>query len=103
MANRLVQETPPGMDAALDAAARLVESSPRPQHQAEPAQTAEPQTKRYVNLRFKGDEYKQIGHIATDAGLTNTAFCKMAVMFMADLVKSGIYSVNAGGFVPQRR
>lgn len=58
---------------------------------------------RYVNLRLKVAEYKKIGHIATDAGITNTAFCKMAALYMADLVKSGSYSISRGGFVPLRK
>jgi hypothetical protein len=58
---------------------------------------------RYVNLRLKEVEYKKIGHIATDAGITNTAFCKMATMYMADLVNAGSYLISRGGFVPLRK
>lgn len=58
---------------------------------------------RYVNLRLKPAEYKKIGHIATDAGITSTAFCKMAALYMADLVKAGAYSISGGGFVPLRK
>jgi hypothetical protein len=64
----------------------------------------EPEGKsRYVNLRLKEVEYKRIGHIATDAGITNTAFCKMAALYMADLVKAGVYTISRGGFVPLRK
>lgn len=84
MTNRL------NMSAAMD----TVEQEP-------PA--AEAERKRYVNLRLKAVEYKKIGHIATDAGITNTAFCKMAALFMADLINTGVYTVNGGGFVPVRR
>jgi hypothetical protein len=58
---------------------------------------------RYINLRLKATEYRKIGHIATDAGITNTAFCKMAALYMADLVKAGVYSISRGGFVPLRK
>jgi hypothetical protein len=58
---------------------------------------------RFVNLRLKEVEYKKIGHIATDAGITNTAFCKMAALYMADLVKAGVYSISRGGFIPLRK
>jgi hypothetical protein len=58
---------------------------------------------RFVNLRMKEVEYKKIGHIATEAGITNTAFCKMAALYMADLVNAGVYSISRGGFVPLRK
>jgi hypothetical protein len=58
---------------------------------------------RFINLRLKEVEYKKIGHIATDAGITSTAFCKMAALYMADLVKAGVYTISRGGFVPLRK
>jgi hypothetical protein len=95
MANRLNAGTTPDMSAAMDAVGKAV----TPQ---EP-QGEEDDKKRYVNIRFKSAEYKKIGHIATEAGVTNTAFCKMAAVYMADMVKSGAFSVNAGGFISLRR
>jgi hypothetical protein len=103
MANRLIKtdssQTPPNLEAAVAAADRLTEGNPQP----EPAEQSVEEKTRYINLRFKPSEYKQIGHIATDGGVSNTTFCRMAAMYMVDLVKSGVYTFNAGGFVPAKK
>jgi L-aminopeptidase/D-esterase-like protein len=58
---------------------------------------------KFVNIRFKESDHKLIGHLATDAGITKAAFCKAASLYLAEMVKAGAFTVNAGGFIDKRR
>ena len=57
---------------------------------------------KFVNLRLKETDFKTIGKLAIDAGMTKAAFCKMATLYIADRVKDGAFAVSGGGVIDRR-
>lgn len=90
MANRL----DPGLD--LSGALEAVRKAGSP---AEQTAEAEGAGVKFVNLRFREADYKRLGHLAADAGMSKAAFCKMAALYVAALAESGVFSVSGGGIV----
>ena len=83
---------------ALKSANKLTEATTQ-------EKTARPENEetKFVNIRFKETEHKQIGRLANDAGITKAAFCKAASMYIAEMVKSGAFTINAGVILDHRR
>ena len=57
---------------------------------------------KFVNLRLKETDYKTIGKLAIDAGITKAAFCKAASLFIADMITQGAMTIGGGGIIDRR-
>jgi hypothetical protein len=84
--------------AAITAANKLTEATTTTRtHRPEDEAT------KFVNIRFKDTEHKNIGALANEAGITKAAFCKAAALYIAEMVKAGALTINAGVIIDRRR
>jgi hypothetical protein len=93
----------PGFDpsAAIASANELTAATAlqdRPERQDRP----ENENTKFVNLRLRETDWKRIGKLAVDAGITKAAFCKFATLFIADMIDQGSMSISGGGVVDRR-
>ncbi|GHU47709.1 hypothetical protein FACS1894200_03530 [Spirochaetia bacterium] len=58
---------------------------------------------KFINLRLKETDYKTIGKLAIDAGISKAALCKAASLYIAEMVKQGFVSVSGGGIIDLRQ
>jgi hypothetical protein len=57
---------------------------------------------KFVNIRMKETEYKELSHQAVNAGITKAAYCKIASLYVAEMVKQGAFTIGAGGVIDRR-
>ena len=57
---------------------------------------------KFINLRLRETEFKDVAKLAIDAGITKAAFAKMATLYIADLVKAGALTIGGGGIIDHR-
>jgi len=83
---------------AIKSANRLTEATAR----AKPQRPENEETK-FVNIRFKETEHKQIGRLANDAGITKAEFCKRASLYIMEMVEAEAFSINGGNIIDRRK
>jgi hypothetical protein len=57
---------------------------------------------KFVNIRMKETEYKKLSHQAVNAGLTKAGYCKIAALFIAEMVEQGAFTIGPGGVIDRR-
>jgi hypothetical protein len=57
---------------------------------------------KFVNIRMKETEYKKLSHQAVNAGITKAGYCKIAALFVAEMVEQGAFTIGAGGVIDRR-
>jgi hypothetical protein len=82
--------------AAITSANKLTEATKR-------TDRPENENTKFVNLRLRETDWKHIGKLAIDAGITKAAFCKFATLFIADMIDQGAMSINGGGIIDRHR
>jgi hypothetical protein len=85
-------------DSAITSANRLTESTTGTRRQR-----SENEVTKFVNIRFKETEYKSIGALANEAGITKAAFCKTASLYIAEMVKAEAFTINSGVIIDRRK
>jgi hypothetical protein len=58
---------------------------------------------KFINIRLKETEYKQLAKLAIDAGITKAGFCKIASLYIAEMVEQGAFTIGGGGIIDRRR
>lgn len=97
MANRLESaglDMKDALEAVKKAGTQIAEAEETPA-----GEEGDGKTVKFVNLRFREAEYKRIGHLAVNAGITKAAFCKMASLYIAEMVAAGGFSISGGGII----
>jgi hypothetical protein len=80
---------------AIESANRLTDATSRQER-------PENEPVKFINLRIKETDYKTIGKLAIDAGITKAAFCKASALYIADMVKQGAFTIGGGGIIDRR-
>lgn len=95
MATKKILPDRGSLESALNAAAAVVtqKAPERPENEAV----------KFVNIRLKETEYKQLAKLAIDAGITKAAFCKISALYIAEMVEQGALSIGGGGIIDRRR
>ena len=83
--------------AAIKSANQLTEATTK----QKPPRPEKEETK-FVNIRFKETEHKQIGKLANDAGITKAEFCKRASLYIMEMVEAGAFTINSGNVIDRR-
>jgi hypothetical protein len=106
MANRLVKtETPPGLDAALEAAAKLTAGNPQPDEESGEQPAAEEEdVPRPTAVRLNCQEYEYLKRIFATYGhgLKVSTGMKMAALYIAEKVEDGMLSISKAGIRERR-
>jgi acetyl-CoA acetyltransferase len=57
---------------------------------------------KFINIRLKETEYKSLAKHAIDAGITKAAFCKIASLYVDDMIGQGAFSIRGGVLIDRR-
>jgi hypothetical protein len=100
MANRLIKtETPPALDAAIEAAAKLTAGNPSPEEESEAYFEADDDTPRPTAVRLNRQEYEYLKNVFATRGhgLKVSTGMKMAVFYIAERVNDRTLSISKAG------
>jgi hypothetical protein len=105
LANRLIKtETPPSLDAALEAAAKLTAGNPSPEEESEAYLEADDDTPRPTAVRLNRQEYEYLKNVFATRGhgLKVSTGMKMAALYIAERVEDGKLSISKAGISDRR-
>jgi hypothetical protein len=105
MANRLLKtETPPALDAAMEAAAKLTAGNPPPEKENKEYWETDDNTPRPTAVRLNHQEYEYLKNIFATRGhgLKVSTGMKMAALYIAEKVEDGKLSISRAGIWERR-
>jgi hypothetical protein len=106
MANRLIKtETPPALDAAIEAAAKLTAGNPPSEEENEEYLEADDNTPRPTAVRLNRQEYEYLKNVFATRGhgLKVSTGMKMAALYLAERVEDGTLSISKAGIRERKR
>jgi hypothetical protein len=105
MANRLLKtETPPALDAAIEAAAKLTAGNPSPEEEGEAYWETDDNAPRPTAVRLNCHEYEYLKNVFATRGhgLKVSTGMKMAALYIAERVEDGKLSISRAGIRERR-
>ena len=103
---RLEEQKTRQQEAAEKKRVRRTDATARQEEQivVTPQNEARPQNEdvKFINLRLRETEFKDVAKLAIDAGITKAAFAKMATLYIADLEKAGALTIGGGAIIDHR-